>query len=107
KSSIVLCSQGNYSDAHCFPWAYKEMGIGKLVGMPVAGTCSFVWWERLQDPSLVFGIPNMGVYDMRGAALENQELQPDIKVENDWSVLGQGRDLQLEKAVESLLSQLN
>lgn len=37
KPSAVLVCEGNYSNAHGFPWAYKELGLGKLVGMPVPG----------------------------------------------------------------------
>lgn len=107
KPSIVVMSEGNYSDAHCFPWAYKAKAIGKLVGMPVPGTCTFVWWERLQDNTLVFGIPNMAVNDLNGAPLENQQLEPDIRVTNDPAAVAQGRDQQLERAIQDLLNTLD
>ena len=74
--------------------------------MPVAGTCTFVWWERLQDRTLVFGIPNMAVRGIKGEVLENLQLEPDIRVENDPASVIQGRDLQIEKAVEVLLEEL-
>jgi C-terminal processing protease CtpA/Prc len=45
KPSAVLISEGNYSDAHMFPVVYKTLGIGKLVGMPVAGTGTAVYKE--------------------------------------------------------------
>lgn len=32
KPSAVLISESNYSNAHGFPWAYKELGLGKLIG---------------------------------------------------------------------------
>jgi len=41
RPSVTLADENNYSDGHCFAWAYKEMGIGPLIGMPVAGTCTF------------------------------------------------------------------
>lgn len=107
KPSIVLTCEANYSDAHCFPFAYKELGIGKLLGMPVAGTCTFVWWERLQDRSLVFGIPNMAVRDNAGRSLENLQLEPDIKVVNQPALIAEGRDQQLEAAVAELLKSLD
>lgn len=66
KPSAVVISESNYSNAHGFPWAYKELGLGKLVGMPVPGTMTAVWWERQQDPSLVFGIPQVGMKDNEG-----------------------------------------
>lgn len=103
KPSIVLMCEDNYSNAHGFPWLYKELGIGKLVGTPVPGTMTAVWWERQIDPSLVFGVPQVAVKDMRGEYLENQELEPDIEVYNDPASTLQGKDLQLEKAVNVLL----
>ena len=57
KPSIMVMCEANYSNAHGTPWVYSHRGIGKLVGMPVPGTMTSVSWERLQDPSLVFGIP--------------------------------------------------
>lgn len=105
KPSAVIMSECNYSNAHGFPWAYKELGIGKLIGMPVPGTMTAVWWENQQDPSLVFGIPQVGMKDNQGRYLENMQLEPDIKVSNDPESATQGRDLQVEAAVKSLLQE--
>jgi tricorn protease len=102
KPSIVLVGESNYSDAHCFPAAYRDQEIGKIVGMPVPGTCTFVWWEGLQN-GVVFGIPNMGVADKSGDILENKQLEPDIKVMNQFDRVARGEDQQLARAVEELL----
>ena len=106
KPSAVLVCEDNYSNAHGFPWLYKELKIGKLIGAPVPGTMTAVWWETQIDPSIVFGIPQVAVKDMRGNYLENQELQPDVEVYNDPASTLEGRDKQLEKAVEVLLQDL-
>ncbi len=103
KKSIVLMSESNYSDAHMFPYTYKALGIGKLVGMPVPGTGTAVWWENLQDRSITFGIPQLGMLGNDGKYLENQQLMPDYLVKNDYESAAKGRDKQLEKAVEVLL----
>lgn len=107
KPSAVLASEGNYSDAHCFPYAYQTKGIGPIIGTAVPGTCTFVWWERLQDRTLVFGIPNLAVEDTNGQPLENQQLEPDIHVASDPAAFAAGRDPQLERAVQVLLQRLN
>jgi len=107
KKSIVIMSESNYSDAHGFPFAYKALGIGKLVGMPVPGTMTAVWWERQQDPMLVFGIPQVGTQNMKGEYLENRQLEPDVKVALDPEVVITGRDQQIAKAVEVLLKDLD
>jgi len=105
KPSIVLVCESNYSDAHCFPAAYRDLGIGKIVGMPVPGTCTFVWWEMLQN-GVVFGIPNLGVADKSGDILENKQLEPDILVRNEYDKVSSGIDQQLERAVKELLEEL-
>ena len=103
KPSCVLVCEDNYSNAHGFPWVYKELGIGKLIGTPVPGTMTAVWWERQIDPSIVFGIPQVGCMDMRGEYLENKELQPDIEVYNSPEEVLRGEDRQLEAAVKEML----
>lgn len=103
KPSVVLIGESNYSDAHLFPWTYRALGIGKLIGMPVPGTGTAVWWERQQDPSLVFGIPEVGFRDRTGAFMERADIKPDIQVANDYESVAKGQDKQLEKAVEFLL----
>lgn len=105
KPSIVVMSESNYSDAHMFPYTYKALGIGKLVGMPVPGTGTAVWWETLQN-GMVFGIPQVGVVGNDGKYLENQQLEPDIKVPNDPEAVSKGRDQQLEEAVKELQKEL-
>lgn len=103
KPSVVIMGESNYSDAHFFPFTYSTLKIGKTVGMPVPGTATAVWWETLLDPSLYFGIPQVGVKDLNGNYLENQQLDPDIKQQNDYDKVVTGIDQQLEKAVEHLL----
>ncbi|MBR7067445.1 MAG: PD40 domain-containing protein [Bacteroidales bacterium] len=106
KPSALLIGEGNYSDAHGFPYTYRTLGIGPLIGMPIPGTMTAVWWEQLIDPTLVFGIPQMGVRNLNGQYLENQQLQPDIKVAISPEDAATGNDTQLAKAVEVLLKQI-
>ncbi|MBX3605510.1 MAG: PD40 domain-containing protein [Piscinibacter sp.] len=103
KPSLVLISESNYSDAHLFPWVYQHFRIGPLLGMPVAGTGTAVWWETLQNDSLYFGIPQVGYRDQQGNYMEKALVKPDILVPNDPAALGAGRDEQLEAAVRELL----
>ncbi len=103
KPSIVIMGEGNYSDAHIFPVAYKFKTDGKTLGMPVPGTGTFVWWETQIDPTLYFGIPMGGWKPIDGPILENSQMEPDIKVANEPAVMAAGRDQQLEAAVKELL----
>lgn len=107
KPSIMVTCEANYSNAHGTPWVYRHRNIGKLVGMPVPGTMTSVSWERLQDPSLVFGIPVVGYRLPDGSYLENSQLEPDIKVANSPETIVKGEDTQLKVAVEELLKELD
>ena len=105
KPSCMLVCEDNYSNAHGTPYVYKTLGIGKLVGTPVAGTMTAVWWERQIDPSLVFGIPQVGCMDMQGNYLENHTLEPDVLIYNEPAASLKGEDallvnLQIDSLVE-------
>ena len=103
KPSIVLVGESNYSDAHLFPLAYKAKNLGLLVGMPVPGTGTFVWWENQIDATLRFGIP-MGCWrSLDGKCGENNQTDPDIRVANEPDVMAGGRDQQIEAAVRELM----
>lgn len=103
KPSVMLINEGNYSDAHGSPFVYKTLGLGKLVGAPVPGTMTAVWWETQIDPSLIFGIPQVANVDMQGNILENRQLNPDIEVYNEPADELAGKDAQLEAAVKALM----
>jgi tricorn protease len=103
RKSVVLMNESNYSDAHFFPWTYKQLNIGPLIGMPVPGTATAVWWETQIDPTIYFGIPQVGTIGNDGKYLENNQLEPDIKVMNMPEDYANGIDKQIRVAVEQLL----
>lgn len=102
KPSCMLICEDNYSNAHGTPWYYKEQGVGKLIGAPVPGTMTAVWWEQIGG-GMVFGIPQVGAYDMQGNVLENKLLEPDVLIYNRPADVLSGKDEQLERAVKEML----
>jgi tricorn protease len=106
RPSISLANEANYSDGHCYAYTYQALNIGKLVGQPVPGTCTFAGWESLQDNSLGWGVPPLGCKAMNGKYLENWQTEPDIKIWNDYELVIKGRDQQLEAAVTELLKEI-
>ena len=104
KPSCVLVCEDNYSDACGFPYAYQSLGIGKLVGTPVAGTMTAVWWETQINGNIVFGIPQVGSWCIKeGHYNENHQVEPDILVYNDPASVLRGEDKQLETAVKEMM----
>ena len=104
KPSCVLVCEDDYSNACGFPRQYQDMKIGKVIGTPVAGTSTSVWWETLVN-GIVFGIPQVGRIDIRGDYGENTPLIPDIIVYNTPEDFLTGHDSQLERAVKEMLKE--
>lgn len=107
KPSVMLVNESNYSDAHGTPFVYQTLGIGDVIGAPVPGTMTAVWWEDQIDPSIVFGIPQVTSQSIDGQVLENHQLNPDVLIYNSPEQLEAGIDAQLEGAVKHLLNKLD
>jgi tricorn protease len=106
KPSIAICNEGSYSNAEIFSHAYKQLGIGKLVGVPTNGSVISTGARSLIDGSTV-RLPGRGWFVK--ATDKNEELGPavpDILVENAIDYTAKGEDAQLKAAVDELLKQL-
>jgi len=102
KPTLAMFNEANYSDGHCFSCGYTDLGIGKTVGMPVPGTCSFAGWEMLPDGTRWGSVP-ISAKNKAGEWLENNETKPDIQVKNMPGAIDKGKDQQLEVAIAELL----
>ena len=56
---------------------------------------------------MIFGIPVVGYRLADGSVLENQQLEPDVKVENTPEGIVAGEDAQIRAAVEEILRQID
>jgi C-terminal processing protease CtpA/Prc len=106
KPSIVLACEANYSDGQCFVHDYQVLKMGKLVGMPVPGSCTWMTGQTLVDNTMHFSVPTVGVKDLQGRYLENVSTQPDIQVMNEFDKVAAGQDQQLEAAIRELIKDL-
>ncbi|HSF52602.1 MAG TPA: S41 family peptidase [Algoriphagus sp.] len=102
KPTLAMFNEANYSDGHCFACGYTDLKIGKTVGMPTPGTCSFAGWEGLPDGTRWGAVP-ISAKNKAGEWLENNETRPQFEVKNMPGQIDIGIDQQLEKAVEELL----
>lgn len=103
KPSLAMVNESNYSDGSCFACGFQQLGIGKLVGMPVPGTCSWAGWEMLQNGTVRWGSIPLSSKDINGKWMENSQIAPEIKVKNRPGIVDKGRDQQLEAAIEDLM----
>lgn len=107
KPSVLVINEGNYSDAHAFSYTYQQLEIGEIIGMPVPGTMTAVWWETGISGDFRAGVPQVGMKNTKGEYLENNQTEPDHLVKNDPESTEKGQDKQIEKAVSVLLKQLD
>ncbi len=71
----------------------KHLELVNLIGMPVTGTGTAVWWEPQINNRIVFGIPMIGTYGPgETEPTENRQLEPDILVNNDYNSVLAGKD---------------
>ncbi|MGB5476643.1 MAG: S41 family peptidase, partial [Thermoanaerobaculia bacterium] len=102
---ICLLDEDSASDGDMFPHFFREAGLGLLVGKRSwGGVVGITNRGNLIDGGAV-NVPEFGLNDMEGNwILEGIGVVPDIEVHNDAKSLLEGRDPQLERAVEELLA---
>jgi tricorn protease len=100
---VLIIDQTCYSDAEIFAAAWKEMGLGPVVGAATYGAVIGTVDVSLADGTS-FRLPGTGWYTLSGMNLENNGVTPDIEVIPFPSDPGLGIDRQLESAVSHALS---
>ncbi len=104
-AKVCLTNEYSFSDAEIFPYGFRQLGYGKLVGMPTNGGVIGTSNYQLLDGT-TFRIPQTGWYRMDGTNLENMPVVPDYIVNIAPGDMAAGNDPQLRKAVEVILNQL-
>lgn len=105
KVMIVNEYAGSGGDA--MPWMFRKLKIGPLVGKRTwGGLVGIFGFPTLIDGGRVTA-PNLAFYNTeKDWDVENRGVAPDVEVDFDPALVRQGRDPQLEKAVEIVLEAL-
>lgn len=104
---VMLIDQDAGSGGDWMPYAFRENGLGTLIGTRTWGGLIGI----SANPGLMDGgrlaVPNFRFYDTQGRfTIENEGVAPDFTVELDPLALDRGQDTQLEAAIGSVLQQL-
>jgi len=105
---VMLINERAGSGGDAMPWYFKRSGAGKLIGTRTwGGLVGMAGAPGLMDGGGV-SAPSSGVYNPISGEweVENIGVAPDIEVELDPALVRQGRDPQLEKAIEAVLEEL-
>jgi tricorn protease len=104
---VMIINEFAGSGGDAMPWYFKRAGVGKLIGKRTwGGLVGRAAAPSLMDDGFV-SAPSSGVWNPNGQwEVENRGISPDIEVEHDPELVRQGRDPQLEKAVEVVMQEL-
>jgi tricorn protease len=105
KPIILLINQNSASDAEIFPYGFRSLKLGKIIGTPTPGYVIGTYGGQLVDGT-GYRIPMWGWFTADGKNMENNGIRPDVLVQNDPDQLARGTDQQLETAVKMLLEEL-
>lgn len=105
KPIILLTNEQSLSDAEMTSQGFKALKLGKIVGNGTYRWIIFTSGVSLVDNSSV-RMPGWGCYSLEGQDLEKSGVQPDILVINSFEDKLNGRDPQLDKAIEEILKQI-
>lgn len=105
---VMLINEFAGSGGDAMPWYFRRAGVGKLIGKRTwGGLVGRAGAPPLMDGGIVTA-PSSGVWDPVESQwiAENVGISPDIEVEHDPELVRQGRDPQLERAVQEILADL-
>ncbi len=105
KPIILLIDEGSFSDGEIFPFLFKHLKLGKIVGMPTSGSVIGTGHITFMDGSSM-RMPSNGWFSIDGQNMEGNGVQPDIKVEMTPEQIIQDDDVQLKRAIEEILKEI-
>ena len=105
KPIVLLTNEQSLSDAEMTSQGFKALKLGKIIGNETYHWIIFTSGAGLVDGSFV-RLPGWGCYSLDGKDLEATGVKPDILVINSFEDKLNGRDPQLDRAIEELMKQL-
>lgn len=101
---VCLIDEDTASDGDQFAYVFRAAGLGPLIGKRTWGGVVGIYGRApLMDGGTIY-VPEAGTADAEGHwVIEGHGVDPDIEVENDPKSLIEGRDPQLERAVQEVM----
>lgn len=101
---VALLDENSASDGDIFPWQFRNVGLGPLIGQRSwGGVVGITNHGPLIDGGTV-NVPEFGFADVTGNwVIEGVGVEPDIEVENDPASVIAGQDPQLERAIAEVM----
>jgi tricorn protease len=105
---VCLLNEFSASDGDLFPWRFRYMKLGPLIGKRSWGGVVGIRGSAPLVDGGTLNVPEFSRYDLAGKEwlIEGKGVEPDIVVENDPAKENAGIDEQLNKAVAVILEKL-
>ncbi len=104
---VVISNEYNGSDGEAFIEDFKARKLGKVVGVPSWGGLTGILNGQTTIDNGRVEQSNNGFYGHDDKWLvENHGADPDILIDNDPASVMEGKDPQLDKAIETVLQQI-
>jgi tricorn protease len=103
---VMLINQYAGSGGDCFPYLWREHGLGKLIGVRTwGGLVGLSGGEQLLDGTS-FVVPSLAIFNRYNQYIaEGYGIDPDIQVVNDPTSVATGADAQLDRAIAEALAE--
>lgn len=105
---VCLINKYSASDGDLFPWGFRALGLGKLIGtrtwggiVGISGSLPYMDGTDIRVPFFTSYDPKTGQW-----IIENHGVDPDILIDNDPVKEWNGEDQQLNRAIEEVMKQL-
>ncbi|MDH6535423.1 protease [Parabacteroides sp. 52] len=105
---VCLINKYSASDGDLFPWGFRALGLGKLIGtrtwggiVGISGPLPYMDGTDIRVPFFTSYDPKTGDW-----IIENYGVAPDIEVDNDPIKEWNGEDQQLNRAIEEVMKDL-
>lgn len=105
---VCLINKYSASDGDLFPWGFRELGLGKLIGtrtwggiVGISSSIRFIDGTDMRVPFFTSFSRKTGEW-----IIENHGVDPDILIDNDPAEEWAGKDSQLDRAIEEIMKEL-
>ena len=105
---VCLINKYSASDGDLFPWGFRALGLGKLIGTRTWGGIIGISGPLPYMDGTDIRVPFFTSYDVKTGdwIIENHGVDPDILIDNDPIREWNGEDQQLDRAIEEVMKQL-
>ncbi len=104
---VCLINEFSASDGDIFPYRFKRMQLGKLIGKRTWGGVVGIRGSLPLVDGGYLNKPEFATYSLEGQwIIEGEGVEPDIYVDNDPAREYEGIDEQLNKAIEIIMEEL-